>query len=101
VGPPAEEFDVGPGGETPKTPIFGALPNNAERDGCPAAGVDRQIQSLIGDERRHDESTGAGTGSAGVRTVELSVYGRIHNGRPAIIVSAYSARNVLRVREKA
>ena len=33
--------------------------------------------------------------------IEVSIYRRIHNGRPAIIVSADPPRNILRVREKA
>ena len=63
--------------------------------------------------RRRWRHRGACTGPARTRSgrleqsawrlwrVVVSVYGRIHNARPAIIVSADPPRNILRVREKA
>ena len=43
----------------------------------------------------------AGEFGAALWRVVVSVYGRIHNGRPAIIVSPDPPRNILRVRKKA
>ena len=100
IGLPAEELHVGPGQRLqPRAFGAGARRCAAARrpDGSPQS-PDRA--AYRGPARTRSGKQGAGSGvRRGV--IEVSVYWRIHNGRPAIIVSADPARNILRVREKA
>ena len=59
----------------------------------PAAGLDGEVQTLVGHQRRHHEARRSGD-LAG-RLKELGVDRRIHHSRPAIIVSADPPRNIL------
>ena len=71
----------------PSPTIFSGTPASA-------AGVNGDVDALVGHERRHDEREPLGRGRIGME--ELGVDGRIHHSRLAIIVSADPARNIMR-----
>src|SRR5439155_20687163 len=54
VVPPAEEFDAG-AGERSEAPILRAGADDHEPPAEPPGRADRQVDALVGDERRHHE----------------------------------------------
>ncbi len=71
----------------PSPAIFSGTPASA-------AGVNRDIDTFVGDECRHDQREPLGWGRIGME--KIGVDGRIHHSRLAIIVSADPARNIMR-----
>ena len=78
---------------------LGAVSDDAERGADLLTCGDRQIDSLIGHERRHNEEMTLRCDVGGMK--EDRVDGRIHDRCLAIIVSADPAGNVRRVGEEA
>jgi len=93
---PAQEFDVGARLSLEAGAIGPGADNLQWHVGKPA-GVNGQINAFIGDERRHHKSISLGSRRIGPE--KLSIDRRIYHSRLAIIVSADSARNMLRIRD--
>ena len=72
-----------------------AVADNLQRHAGQRAGVDGELDALVGDERRHDERDTARAATPSGRK-NVGVDGRIHDGGLAIIVSADPARNIMR-----
>ena len=78
--------------------LLRAAPDDRQRRAKPPARLDRHVEALVRHQRGHDEEL-ASRGTACGRAVEGCVDRRIHNGRPAIIVSADPPRNIARIRD--
>ena len=99
--PPSEKFNRGASGEALEPVLIRTLANHPHRYTGEPGGFDNDFYALIGDKGGHHERRPLSSRTDGRWLEVLGVYWRIHNGRSAIIVSAYPARNILRISEKA
>ena len=72
---------------------LGPLADDAEGEAGEAGGVNRQVDSFVGHQGRHNQQVTFRDPS--IRLEELGVHRRVHDVRLTIIVSADSARNIM------